>query len=155
MGVYQTRPMTSEVINRILDNGEHCLTGYEVETLYTEFNSVVKMRAREQNDVAITSIQKGDPITVYKLIAYFNGKVIAFRVGLDPKPYILFQYNNSEFKQIVKVLELHRSDINTKENAGYERIQDTDEFVIKLLMPRETSRYSLFYWVLDATNSVS
>lgn len=156
MGQYEARQMNAENLNTILDNEAGNLTEREVANLYGHFNEVIKMLLDQRNGrihgcVEITTSQKIDLITQYKNIGYYNGKVILFHIGDDQKPYVLFEHNNSKFKQIVTVLEMQRNDITLNDKDGYERIHDNSEFIITVVTPLPTSLYFYAYWVLDAT----
>ena len=154
MGQVVHRPMTADTINTILNTDSPHLNDREVASLYAQFNRVVKMRLEERNGVRITTSQKNEPITCYKNIGYYSGKVIVFRIGEDATPYVLFQHNNSKFKEIVELLKPHRKDSVALHKDGYECVRDTSELIIKLLTPMRNSLYAQFYWVLDVSNAV-
>ena len=155
MGNFQRTPVSTETITDILDKKRGNLLPYEAEELYwSYYKYLTKLLFEEPPKIRRTLTKTTSPVTIYRQIGYEKGNIVAFRLGTDPKPYLLFEGCNCKFKDSVRLLKQYRSDKPVKQNGSYELLTESDALELTLATPQEaTSRLTLFYWVLKVESA--
>jgi hypothetical protein len=142
-------------INDILFGNRFHLTASEVSCLYQQFNAMVGLllhhpNCRIENGGCsyISEAMVFENVMNCGRIGYYNGDVLAFHLGLDPIPYILFEHNNREYKKASEIVQKFFSRKNLKSTKstelGLEKLIPKKMLIKQVFSPFSKSK--IFYW---------